>query len=59
VPRTSLQAYSLVTICAALFSLVCWPPGPIAGGIIAREVALTAQQRGIRVNYPLLAAAQT
>jgi short-chain fatty acids transporter len=57
VPRTSLQAYSLVTVCAALFSLVCWPLGPIAGGIIAREVALTAQQRGIRVNYPLLAAA--
>ncbi len=56
-PRTTWQAYTLVTICAALFSLVCWPLGPIAGGIIAREVALNAQQRNIEVNYPLLAAA--
>ena len=57
VPRTTWQAYTLVTICAALFSLVCWPLGPIAGGIIAREVALNAPQRNIEVNYPLLAAA--
>ena len=56
-PRNVWQAYSLVTISAALFSLVCWPLGPIAGGIIAREVALNAQQRGIPVNYPLLGAA--
>lgn len=56
VPRSTWQAYALVTICAALFSLICWPLGPIAGGIIAREVALTAQQRDIPVNYPLLVA---
>ena len=57
VPRNVWQAYTLVTVCAALFSLICWPLGPIAGGIIAREVALTAHQRQIPVNYPLLVAA--
>jgi short-chain fatty acids transporter len=56
-PRNIWQAYSLVTICSALLSLLCWPLGPIGGGLIAREVALNAQQRGIPVNYPLLAAA--
>jgi short-chain fatty acids transporter len=56
-PRNALQAYSLVTVCSALLSLLCWPLGPIGGGIIAREVALDAQRRGIAVNYPLLAAA--
>ncbi len=57
VPRKAWQAYTLVTVSAALFSLICWPLGPIAGGIIAREVALTAQKRGMAVNYPLLVSA--
>tara|TARA_R110001599_G_scaffold353462_1_gene592957 strand:+ start:61835 stop:63169 length:1335 start_codon:yes stop_codon:yes gene_type:complete len=56
-PRSTLQAYTLVTVSSAVFSLLCWPLGPIAGGLIAREVALNAQQRNISVNYPLLAAA--
>ena len=56
-PRNIWQAYTLVTISAALFSLICWPLGPIAGGLIAREVALNAQRRDIPVNYPLLGAA--
>jgi short-chain fatty acids transporter len=57
VPRSAWQAYTLVTVSAAMFSLICWPLGPIAGGIIAREVALTANKRGIAVNYPLLVSA--
>ena len=55
-PRSTAQAYCFVTLCAALFSLVCWPLGLIAGGLIAREVALCSTERGIRVHYPLLAA---
>tara|TARA_R110001592_G_scaffold363372_1_gene685958 strand:+ start:63787 stop:65133 length:1347 start_codon:yes stop_codon:yes gene_type:complete len=56
-PRSTWQAYTLVTVSSAIFSLLCWPLGPIAGGLIAREVALNAQRRNLSVNYPLLAAA--
>jgi short-chain fatty acids transporter len=56
-PRNVFQAYALVTLSSAVFSLLCWPLGPIAGGLIAREVALNAGKRNIPVNYPLLAAA--
>jgi short-chain fatty acids transporter len=34
VPRTPVQAYCFVVLCAAAFSLVCWPLGPIAGGLV-------------------------
>lgn len=56
VPRTPVQAYCFVVLCAAAFSLVCWPLGTIAGGLVAREVALRARVVGMTVHYPLLAA---
>jgi short-chain fatty acids transporter len=56
-PRTPVQAYTFVTLCSAMFSLVCWPLGLIAGGLVAREVAGRAAERGIPVHYPLLGAA--
>ena len=56
-PRNAAQAYLVVILSAAAFSLACWPLGLIAGGIIAREVAANAQQREIAINYPLLTAA--
>ena len=57
VPNNAWQAYLVVILCAAAFSLACWPLGLIAGGLIAREVASNAHQRNIHLNYPLLAAA--
>lgn len=56
-PRSPSQAYLVVILSAAAFSLACWPLGLIAGGLIAREVASTTRQRGITINYPLLTAA--
>jgi short-chain fatty acids transporter len=56
VPRTPVQAYCFVVLCAAAFSLVCWPLGPIAGGLVARQVAIRARAEGMAVHYPLLAA---
>ncbi len=56
-PRNASQAYLVVILSAAAFSLACWPLGLIAGGLIAREVASTASQRDISINYPLLTAA--
>ena len=43
VPKTPIQAYIFVVLCAAAFSLICWPLGPIAGGLVAREVAIRAK----------------
>ena len=57
IPNNPWQAYLIVILCAAAFSLACWPLGLIAGGLIAREVASTAHERNIPLNYPLLTAA--
>ena len=56
-PNNAWQAYLIVILSAAAFSLACWPLGLIAGGLIAREVAATAHRRNIPISYPLLAAA--
>ncbi len=56
VPKTPVQAYTFVILCAAAFSLICWPLGPIAGGLVARQVAVRARERNMPVHYPLLAA---
>lgn len=57
VPKQRWQAYTLVTLSSGVLSLLCWPLGLIAGGIIARQVALRCMERGINVHYPLLVAA--
>lgn len=56
-PRTPGQAIVLVTVLAVVFGLVSWGLGLIVGAIAAREVSLQARERGIRVHYPLAAAA--
>jgi len=56
-PKTATQAYVLVTLSAGMLSLILWPLGTIAGGLIAREVGYTVARRGISVHYPLLVAA--
>ncbi|WP_153395559.1 short-chain fatty acid transporter [Ornithinicoccus halotolerans] len=56
-PRTPGQAILLVTVLAIVFGLLSWGLGLIIGAIAAREVSLQARRRGIRVHYPLAAAA--
>ena len=53
--RTATQAYILVIVTAAAFYLISWPLGPIAGALVAREIARGAEARNIAVHYPLLA----
>lgn len=55
-PRNRIQCYVLVTVVSGLGSLLSWSIGLIAGAIIARQVAVQASGRGIRVHYPLLVA---
>ena len=55
-PRHPIQCYVLVTLVSGIASLLSWGIGLIAGAIIARQVAVQASERGIRVHYPLLVA---
>ncbi len=56
-PRTGPGVVALVGFAAALLGWLNWGLGLIAGAIMAREAALAARLRGLRVHYPLLAAA--
>lgn len=56
-PRTPGQAIILVTALAIIFGYISWGLGLIIGAIAAKEVCTQAKRRGIRVHYPLAAAA--
>ena len=55
-PRTSFQAYALVTFCSGCASLIAWSLGLIVGGILSKFVALGCLKRKIKIHYPLLVA---
>ena len=55
-PTRAASAYSLVAFVAGVASLLAWSLGLVAGAIIARQVALRAAERGLRLHYPLLVA---
>ncbi len=56
-PRTPRTAVAMVALVAAASGLLNWGLGLIVGALLARETALRGQARGLRVHYPLLAAA--
>jgi short-chain fatty acids transporter len=56
-PRSGPAAVALTAFCAGVLGLVHWGLGLVAGALLAREVALAARRRGIRVHVPLAAAA--
>ena len=56
IPRTPPQAYVLVILTGAVFSLISWPLGPIAAALVAREIARGSAASGLAIHYPLLAA---
>jgi short-chain fatty acids transporter len=55
-PSTQSQAYSMVVLLVGIICFFSWPLGIIAGGIIARKVAESAVERGLKIHYPLLVA---
>ena len=55
-PRSSIQAYALVTFISGLASLFAWSFGLIVGGIISKFVAIGCAKKRIRIHYPLLVA---
>ncbi|MGJ7440025.1 short-chain fatty acid transporter [Aquipuribacter sp. MA13-6] len=56
-PRTPVQAYVFVFAVAAAASLVQWGLGLVVGGLLAREVAAQAREKGLKLHFPMLVAA--
>jgi len=56
-PKTARSAYLLVTVVTALASLLAWAFGLVVGALIARQVAIQAKAKGLRLHYALLVAA--
>lgn len=57
VPGNATFAYVFVFVVAALASLITWGLGLVVGALLAREIAVQARERGIKVHFPLLVAA--
>ena len=57
VPNSAAFAYVFVFLIAAVASLITWGLGLIVGTLLAREIAVQARKRGLKVHFPLLVAA--
>jgi len=56
IPKTAFAAYAFTCFIAGLSSLISWAFCLVAGALVAREVAVQARERGIKVDYALLVA---
>lgn len=56
-PDSGASAAALVAVLATTTAVLNWGLGLIVGAIAAREVGAAMQRKGVRVHYPLLAAA--
>ncbi|GAA1931996.1 short-chain fatty acid transporter [Brevibacterium antiquum] len=57
VPGSPAFAYVFVFVVAAIASLITWGLGLVVGALLAREIAVQARSRGLKVHFPLLVAA--
>lgn len=55
-PRRPAVAYGMVAFVAGTASLISWALGLVVGALIARQVAIQARAKGLRLHYPLLVA---
>lgn len=56
IPATPVQAYAWVTLLTCLVSWAQWSLGLIVGAILAKGVATSCRERGLKVHFPLLVA---
>ncbi|MCR8671724.1 short-chain fatty acid transporter [Agrococcus sp. HG114] len=56
-PQTPVQAYLFVFVIASVASLITWGLGLVVGGLLAREVAASGKERGLKLHFPMLVAA--
>lgn len=57
IPGSPAFAYVFVFLVAAIASLITWGLGLVVGALLAREIAVQARSRGLKVHFPLLVAA--
>ena len=57
IPKNAVQAYAWVTLLTCLVSWAQWSLGLIVGAILAKGIATSCRERGIKVHFPLLVAA--
>lgn len=55
-PKSAVQAYIMVTVFSSLATMVQWALGLIVGAVLAKGVALSLRNRGVKVDFPLLVA---
>jgi len=55
--KSPAMAVGLVALVAVTLGVLNWGLGLIAGALMARRVGAATEKRGVRVHYPLLAAA--
>ncbi|MCE8439168.1 short-chain fatty acid transporter [Rhodovulum sulfidophilum] len=56
-PKSAAQAIVMITGLAVIFGALSWGLGLIIGAISARRISQNCLERGIKVHYPLAAAA--
>ena len=56
-PKSPVMAYVFVFVVASIASLITWGLGLVVGALLAREVAIQARDRHMKVHFPLLVAA--
>ncbi len=57
IPSRPTSAYTFIFVVSAVLCFFIWGLGLIAGAVLAREVAVQARERGIKLHFPLLVAA--
>ena len=56
IPNSPSVAYGMVALIAGVASLFAWAFGLVVGALIARQVAMEAREKGLKLHYPLLVA---
>ena len=56
IPKSALASYLFVFVISSVASLITWGLGLVVGGLLAREIAAQARERGYRVHFPMLVA---
>jgi short-chain fatty acids transporter len=55
-PKSAGMAYGMVAFIAGVASLFAWAFGLVVGALIARQIAIEARKKGLKLHYPLLVA---
>lgn len=57
IPSRPATAYTFIFVVSAVLCFFVWGLGLIAGAVLAREVAVQAREKGMKLHFPLLVAA--